>query len=1018
MISYNNSAPNAVNNVGQFGATEGSIGAYKSAAEYAADSKYWAMLSQKNYNSIGEILKEVERLYAEGSLLKEDIEQLKSDFENQNQILLGLIQQTGEAIDNTNTAIGEANAATDRANQAVQDVLTQLDKISNMSVVASTLPPGASATGSFDSSTGVFSFGIPEGQPGKDGKDGTDGTISDIGDVAISTPVSDDYGFFVDKDNGGLYRTQMSEIAKLVPAVVSFNGRTGPVVPAAGDYTVSQVTGAAASGVNNDITQIRGLTTALSVAQGGTGAKNAADARTNLSAMLDSKTRIDNDVNLNDLNGLKTGFYYQSISARAKPELNYPVSEAGCLLVTRTGANSDISCKQVYSLYNNPNITYTRVYNASSGPTTPWPQWVRHNAIDRVVETSSYTDILDPNRTYRLRIESNGQWGASDGTNWVPLSLVQGGTGATTAAGARTNLNIDRFSQTTKETSIFTPNNNFYLSLNNNSQWGCWNLVDNRWQPLGVGQGGTGAVTADIARTNLGLGLVATESIVPVTKGGTGATSPEDARLSLVSAKSGANSDITSLTGLTTALSVSQGGTGAKTAEGARASLSAAKTGDNSDINRLFGLTSISGMSPNLELRGVNSGEGHGNGVIYESSDPVEASFGISNIGGGSAVFHNYAKPADGSGIENGALIGGYGSRPWTGTAYTSHSNVSQHFLMDGKSSSTNHGGWFRLLTTPLNKTDADRRQTFATSNNGDLYAGFDVPMGMYSLSKFGGFNGMTDQDGRGFKQINNTANEIALITPRNGATANINFRGVAFNGSMTGGKGATQPGDNMWLSFSGHNGSQFTGAAAGIRIKADSGWSTTNHQCGITFATTTQGSTTRTDRWSIASDGNLSPAQDNTYAIGSGVSRVTSIFATNGAIQTSDARMKTEVRAMTSQELSAAKEIAKEVGFFKWLERVETEGEMARWHAGITVQKVIEIMEKNGLDAVKYGIVCHDIWDESVNISADPDDESKTVETIIPAGDRYSLRYSELNVFIARGLEQRISELEEKLSQ
>ena len=36
MISYNNSAPNAVNNVGQFGATEGSIGAYKSAAEYAA----------------------------------------------------------------------------------------------------------------------------------------------------------------------------------------------------------------------------------------------------------------------------------------------------------------------------------------------------------------------------------------------------------------------------------------------------------------------------------------------------------------------------------------------------------------------------------------------------------------------------------------------------------------------------------------------------------------------------------------------------------------------------------------------------------------------------------------------------------------------------------------------------------------------------------------------------------------------------------------------------------------------
>lgn len=1007
MISYNNSAPNAVNNVGQFGATEGSIGAYKSAAEYAADSKYWAMLSQKNYNSIGEILKEVERLYAEGSLLKEDIEQLKSDFENQNQILFGLIQQTVEAIDNTNIAIGEADAATDRANQAVQDVLTQLDKISNMSVVATTLPPGASATGSFDSSTGVFSFGIPEGQPGKDG---TNGTISDIGDVAISTPVSDDYGFFVDKDNGGLYRTPMSEIAKLVPAVVSFNGRTGPVVPAAGDYTVSQVTGAAASGVNNDINQIRGLTTALSVAQGGTGAKNADDARNNLSAMFDSKTSLSGTTNLNDINGLKAGFYHQVFSANAKPELNYPIQIAGSLLVQKTGAGAIEGCIQTYYIFNNMEIIYRRAYTGQG-----WSEWKKSVLTERLIETSGYTDVLDPNRTYRLRIESNGQWGASDGSVWVPLGLSRGGTGATTVTGVRENLGINRVIQGGSYSDFLTANGSNRLRIQDSGTWG--SSTGTGWVPLGVGQGGTGAVTADIARTNLGLGLVATESIVPVTKGGTGATSPENARLSLVSAKSGDNSDITSLTGLTTALSVNQGGTGAKTAEGARASLSAAKTGDNSDINKLSGLTSISGMSPNLELRGVNSEEGHGNGVIYESSDPVEASFGIANIGGGSAVFHNYAKPADGSGIENGVLIGGYGSRPWTGTAYTPHSNVSQHFLMDGKSSATNHGGWFRLLTTPLNKTDADRRQTFATSNNGDLYIGYDVPMGLYKLD-VASYNGLDVLNGRGLKQINNTNNEIVLITPRNGATANINFRGVAFNGSMDGTKGATQQGDNMWLSFAGHSGVNFTGAAAGIRIQASSGWSTTNLQCGITIATTEQGSTTRKDRWNFTSDGSLSPASDNAYPIGSSGSRVTSIFATNGTIQTSDARMKTEVRAMTSQELSAAKEIAKEVGFFKWLERVETEGEMARWHAGITVQRVIEIMEKNGLDAVKYGIVCHDIWDESVNISADPDDESKIVETIIPAGDRYSLRYSELNVFIARGLEQRISELEEKLSQ
>ena len=455
MISYNNSAPNAVNNVGQFGATEGSIGAYKSAAEYAADSKYWAMLSQKNYNSIDEILKEVERLYAEGSLLKEDIEQLKYDFENQNQLLLGLIQQTGEAIDNTNTAIGEANAATDRANQAVQDVLAQLDKISNMSVVATTLPPGAPATGSFDNSTGVFSFGIPEGQPGKDGKDGTDGTISDIGDVAISTPVADDYGFFVDKDNGGLYRTPMSEIAKLVPAVVSFNGRTGPVVPAAGDYTVNQVTGAAASGANNDINQILGLTTALSVAQGGTGAKDAAGARTNLS--VDRLTQLTSgETQLR--NGINNAFLY----------INKDGDTWGCYSSTGAG---------------------------------PIALKVNHGGTGARDAAGARTNLgLGPLSTL----------------NTVPI--INGGTGATTAAGARTNLSVDRLTQYATETSISTPNARFLLVANNSGTWGFYDRTANSWQPLGIGQGGTGATTAD------------------------------GARMSLVAAKSGDNSDITSMT--------------------------------------------------------------------------------------------------------------------------------------------------------------------------------------------------------------------------------------------------------------------------------------------------------------------------------------------------------------------------------------------------------------------------------------------------------------------------------------
>ncbi len=76
-----------------------------------------------------------------------------------------------------------------------------------------------------------------------------------------------------------------------------------------------------------------------------------------------------------------------------------------------------------------------------------------------------------------------------------------------------------------------------------------------------------------------------------VADGGTGASTASGARTNLGAAASGANSDITSITGLTTALAVNQGGTGATTASGARTNLSAAQSGANSDITSIAGLT-------------------------------------------------------------------------------------------------------------------------------------------------------------------------------------------------------------------------------------------------------------------------------------------------------------------------------------------------------------------------------------------------------------------------------------------
>jgi hypothetical protein len=75
--------------------------------------------------------------------------------------------------------------------------------------------------------------------------------------------------------------------------------------------------------------------------------------------------------------------------------------------------------------------------------------------------------------------------------------------------------------------------------------------------PIVISDGGTGATTASAARLNLGITPFA-DPIVTATTG-------SSVRTTIGAAASGANSDITSLTGLTTALSVAQGGTGQTT---------------------------------------------------------------------------------------------------------------------------------------------------------------------------------------------------------------------------------------------------------------------------------------------------------------------------------------------------------------------------------------------------------------------------------------------------------------------
>jgi hypothetical protein len=97
-------------------------------------------------------------------------------------------------------------------------------------------------------------------------------------------------------------------------------------------------------------------------------------------------------------------------------------------------------------------------------------------------------------------------------------------------------------------------------------------VVDFKVAPTVNGSAITGGVTSFTAGTtgftpsSATTGAVTLAGTLNVANGGTGATTASTARSNLSAAASGANSDITSISGLTTALTVAQGGTGATTA--------------------------------------------------------------------------------------------------------------------------------------------------------------------------------------------------------------------------------------------------------------------------------------------------------------------------------------------------------------------------------------------------------------------------------------------------------------------
>jgi hypothetical protein len=326
--------------------------------------------------------------------------------------------------------------------------------------------------------------------------------------------------------------------ANNAPSALTNLGGTGigtSVFTAATTAAARSAIAAAASGANSDITSLSGLTTPLTVAQGGTNAITAGAARTSLGAAA-------------------------------------------------SGSNADIT-----ALTNAAGIQIGAPTLGAQGAGTINATGLFINGVGVGTGSGSVTSVA---ATVPSFLSVTGSPITTSGTLAISLSgtalpVANGGTGQTTYTDGQLLIGNSTGNTLTKATltagsGISITNGAGGITIASTAGGGTVTSVS--------GSGGTTGLTLTGGPITTS-GTLTLGGTLAVVNGGTGATSVSGARLNLGAAGSGANSDITSLTGLLTPLSIAQGGTGATDATTARSNLGAGT------VTSVAGTGTVSGLS-------------------------------------------------------------------------------------------------------------------------------------------------------------------------------------------------------------------------------------------------------------------------------------------------------------------------------------------------------------------------------------------------------------------------------------
>ena len=283
---------------------------------------------------------------------------------------------------------------------------------------------------------------------------------------------------------------------------------------------------------------------------------NKKTARRNLQVYYQSYLNLDQK-NLNEITGEFEGFYFQNLTANARPELGYPVTAAGSLMVVKNFANGESGCHQIYRPHNTQLYFYVRWYDPARKTWSTWSAFYSQEATDTyrtriglgnknnpqfanlnlavnnsnpaaatgVISAYLNDDSGQKRLGYRLYGEIRG-----DNKEWITLHVSNADSSINKYAGfniegdfvipgnfkgnvlsvsdvnaTKRNLSIDRVDQKTGETDITNHAKTAQIFITDNKNWGAYDVENGRHIALPVNQGGTGALNHDDARRNLKL---------------------------------------------------------------------------------------------------------------------------------------------------------------------------------------------------------------------------------------------------------------------------------------------------------------------------------------------------------------------------------------------------------------------------------------------------------------------------------------------------------------------------------